>query len=411
LEVTIADLAWRKLPLADTRSTLVLNYETRGQDLPVVQRDELQFHSEGTYLITGGFGGLGRKTAEWLVANGARTLVLTGRTVTESPDRQAFIAQLADCGVTVKVVACDTADFPRLSAVFAEIAAELPPLKGVFHSGAVIMDQPIADMDFATFEKVMQSKALGAWNLHLLTRSMDLEQFVVYSSLANLVGNSRQAAYSAANGFLNGLAYYRRSLGLAGTAVNWGAIADVGVVAKDEKLEQFLRYTGLRGINSAEGLQVLQQALARDVTQFGVTMITSWADWARFETRGATSPRFAKLIAADSQGKDNSLRDALVEELSKLERADQVELLAGLIVEIIASVLKSDVSSVPIDRAINLLGVDSLMATEIQLLLDNKLGVSVSILELIGDATIRSLASFAVKTLMGDANELAAATV
>ena len=402
LEVSLADLAWRKLPLTDTRSTLVLNYNTRGQDLPVVQRDELQFLAEATYLITGGFGGLGRKTAEWLVANGARHLILTGRTGADSTDKRAFVAALEAAGAHVRAVACDTADLQRLREVFAEIAREMPPLKGVFHSGAVILDQPIAEIELNTYRQVMAGKALGAWNLHQLTRDLPLDHFVLYSSLANLVGNSRQGAYSAANGFLNGLAHYRRALGLAATAVNWGAIADVGVVAQDEKLEQFLRYTGLRGIQSAEALDVLRQALARDVTQFGVTVISSWSDWARFETRGALSPRFASLIAADSKQEDHSLRDAIVQELQQLEPADRVELLCKLMVEIVASVLKSSPDNVPIDRAVSLLGVDSLMATEIQLMLDNSLGISVSIMELIGDTTIRSLAANSVKKLCGE---------
>jgi acyl carrier protein len=133
-------------------------------------------------------------------------------------------------------------------------------------------------------------------------------------------------------------------------------------------------------------------------------MITSWADWARFETRGAKSPRFASLIASDSQVKDHSIRDALIEELSQLENADQVELLGGLIVEVIASVLKSDPSTIPLDCSINQLGVDSLMATEIQLLFDSKLGLTISILELIGEATVRSIATQSLKTLMGDPN-------
>jgi acyl carrier protein len=182
--------------------------------------------------------------------------------------------------------------------------------------------------------------------------------------------------------------------------VNWGAIADVGVVAQDEQLEQFLRYTGLRGINTAEALDVLKVSLARNTTQFGVTVISSWADWARFETRGATSPRFASLIAADSAGKDNSMRDVLIEELSQLDAGDQVELLGSLIVEIIASVLKSDPASIPIDSALSQLGVDSLMATEFQLQLDAKLGLSISIMELLGDVTIRSLSRQSLKTLL-----------
>ena len=402
LEISIADIAWQKLPLADTSSTMVLTYETRGKDLPVVQLDTLRFDSAATYLVTGGFGGFGQKTAEWLIQNGARHLVLTGRTGADTQERQDFVRKLEARGCSVKAAACDTADFTELAKLFGTMAKSMPALKGVFHSGALIIDQPIAEIDFGTLGKVMQSKATGAWNLHLLTREMNLDHFVLYSSIANLVGNSRQAAYSAANGFLNGLAAMRRSQNLPGTSVNWGAISDVGVVAQDEKLEQFLRYTGLRGISSSEGLEVLGHGLARGVVQLGITMITSWADWARFETRGAKSPRFATLIANDSEVKDNTMRDALIEELSKMDHADQVELLGGLIVEVIASVLKSDPASIPLDCSINQLGVDSLMATEIQLLLDTKLGLSISILELIGEATVRSVATQALKTLMGE---------
>jgi NADP-dependent 3-hydroxy acid dehydrogenase YdfG/acyl carrier protein/NADPH:quinone reductase-like Zn-dependent oxidoreductase len=399
LAVSIADLAWQKLPLADAQANLVLTFETHGNDLPVVQLDEVIFDPQGTYLITGGFGGFGQKTAEWLVENGARHLVLTGRTGADNDSRRAFVEKLEQRGVRVLAAACNTADYQRLQELLKEVNTQWPPLRGVFHSGAEIIDQPLSEIDFETFARVMQSKALGGWNLHQLTQELPLDHFVLYSSVANLVGNSRQAAYSAANGFLNGLAHLRQSLGLPGTSVNWGAISDVGVVAQDEKLEQFLRYTGLRGIESSEGLSLLRSGLARGLAQFGVTMITSWADWARFETRGATSPRFASLIAADSQGQDNSMRDQLLVELSQLDPTEQVELLASLMVEIIASVLKADPSAIPFDKAINQLGVDSLMATEIQMLLDTQLGLSISILELIGDTTVRSLATQSLKNL------------
>lgn len=407
LEISIVDIAWQKLPLADTRSTLVLSYDSKGKDLPVVQRDQIHFDPNATYLITGGFGGFGQKTAEWLVDKGAKHLVLTGRTAADSDERRAFVRKLEDRGTVVKAAACDTADLHALSKLFETIHREMPPLKGVFHSAAVIVDQPVAEIDMETLSKVVRSKALGAWNLHQLTRSLPLDQFVLYSSIANLVGNSRQAAYSSSNGFLNGLAAMRRSQGLAGTSVNWGAISDVGVVAQDEKLEQFLRYTGLRGISSAEGLSVLEVGLAKQLTQFGVTVITSWADWARFETRGSKSPRFATLIANDSEAKDNSMRDALIAELSQLDPADQIDLLASLMLEIIASVLKADPATISIDQSIDQLGVDSLMATEIQLLLDTKLGLSISILELIGNTTIRSVATKALKSLLGTSVDVA----
>lgn len=403
LEVSISDLAWQKLPLADSRATLIMDFDTKGRDLPIVQRDTLSLSSEGCYLITGGFGGFGRKTAEWLVARGVRSLVLTGRTGADNADRKAFVESLRQQGVQVLAAACDTSDLGQLEQLFQEIANEMPPLTGVIHSAALIQDQPIAELDDATVANVLRSKALGAWNLHLLTQSMALEHFVLYSSIANLVGNSRQSAYSAANGFLNGLAELRRLQGLPATSVAWGAIADVGVVAQDDKLEQFLRYTGLRGIESSEGLEVMAIALARKISQLGITMITSWADWARFETRGSKSPRFATLIAGDSEEKDSSIRDALIRELNMLDDSERIEVLGGLLIEVIASVVKSDPQSIALDCPINQLGVDSLMATEIQLLLDTKLGLSISVLELIGETTIRGLATQSLKTLMGDA--------
>jgi NAD(P)-dependent dehydrogenase (short-subunit alcohol dehydrogenase family)/acyl carrier protein len=380
-----------------------MDFDTKGRDLPIVQRDTLSLSRGGCYLITGGFGGFGRKTAEWLVAHGVRSLVLTGRTGADNADRQAFVESLRQQGVQVLAAACDTSDLGQLEQLFREIATEMPPLTGVIHSAALIQDQPIAELDDATIANVLRSKALGAWNLHLLTQSMALEHFVLYSSIANLVGNSRQSAYSAANGFLNGLAELRRLQGLPATSVAWGAIADVGVVAQDDKLEQFLRYTGLRGIESSEGLEVMAIALARKISQLGITMITSWADWARFETRGSKSPRFATLIAGDSEEKDSSIRDALIRELNMLDDSERIEVLGGLLIEVIASVVKSDPQSIALDCPINQLGVDSLMATEIQLLLDTKLGLSISVLELIGETTIRGLATQSLKTLMGDA--------
>ncbi|HBJ35428.1 MAG TPA: hypothetical protein DDZ51_11890 [Planctomycetaceae bacterium] len=399
LQVGLADLAWQKLPIADTNARIILHFETRGSDLPVVQRDTYSLDPTATYLITGGFGGFGRETARWLMAQGARNIVLTGRTGADNDDRKSFVKSLENGGANVLATACDTSDIKRLQEVLAQISSTMPPLRGVFHSGAEIIDQPIQELDLETLGRVMRSKALGAWNLHQATQGLPLEHFVLYSSVANLVGNSRQSAYSAANGFLNGLAHMRNALGQPATSVNWGAIADVGVVAKDEKLEQFLRYTGLRGIESSEALEVMRIALSREVVQFGVTMITSWADWARFETRGATSPRFAALISADSQGQDTSTRDALIAELKTLNPADRVELLTTLIVEIVAAVLKADPATIPFDKSINQLGVDSLMATEIQMLLDTKLGLSVSILELIGDTSVRAIATQCISNM------------
>ena len=407
LSISAIDLAWQRLEIPSQDVQVVLTFEYGGREVPIHLKDRVAFQADASYLVTGGFGGFGQKTAQWLVEHGARHLVLVGRTGADTEERQAFVASLQAGGVRVLAAACDTADEAQMTRLLDEIKVDWPPLRGIFHSAAVIIDQAIADMDRETFAKVMRNKAESAWVMHQLTLDTPLDHFVLYSSVANSVGNSRQASYSAANGFIDGLAWYRRAIGLAATSVNWGAISDVGVVTRDEKLEQFLRYIGLRGISSQEGLGLLGQALLRDVTQFGVTLITNWGDWARYETLGGKSPRFASLIAADANPADAAVRERLRAELVAVPAHERFEVLATLIAEVIAGELQTAVESISIDRPINDLGVDSLMGTEIQLVLERDLGVTVSVLELLGDTSIRTIAERTLKELDLDALEAA----
>jgi acyl transferase domain-containing protein/NAD(P)-dependent dehydrogenase (short-subunit alcohol dehydrogenase family)/acyl carrier protein len=399
LTISAVDLAWQRLESPNQDVQVVLAFGQDAREAPVHLQDRVAFHADASYLVTGGFGGFGQKTAQWLVEHGARHLVLVGRTGADTEERQAFVRSLENAGVRVLAAACDTADPQGMARLLGEIEAAWPPLRGIFHSAAVIIDQAIADLDQGTFAKVMRNKAQSAWVMHQLTRDLPLDHFVMYSSVANSVGNSRQASYSAANGFIDGLAWHRKALGLAATSVNWGAISDVGVVTRDEKLEQFLRYIGLRGITSREGLTLLGQALQRDVTQFGVTVITNWGDWARYETLGGKSPRFASLIAADVNPADAAVRERLRAELAALPAPERFGVLAALIVEVIAGELQTTAESISIDRPINELGVDSLMGTEIQLVLESDLGIAVSVLELLGDTSIRTITDRTLKDL------------
>ncbi len=399
LEIPLADVAWQKLPLSVSLESLVVSMDKENVDLPVVQRDDIRFAPGSTYLITGGLGGFGQQTARWLIENGVSAVVLTGRRGADTEEKRAFVAELEKTGATVRAVACDAADPAQVRQVLSMIARELPPLKGIVHSAATIIDQPILEIRLDDLSTVMRNKATGAWVLHEETRDLPLDHFILYSSAANLVGNSRQSIYSAANGFLNGLAHMRRQLGMPGMSVHWGAISDVGIVARDEKLEQFLRYVGLRGMESTEALSLLKTAVARDLVQFGATIIKTWAEWGRFEVRAGKSPRYQKLIASDASGQDTEARSALIAELSELSPDEQLEVLVVLITDVLAAILKTDPSQIPRSKPINELGVDSLMATEIQMALESKLGLKVAVLEILGDSTIQSLAKSSLGSL------------
>jgi NAD(P)-dependent dehydrogenase (short-subunit alcohol dehydrogenase family)/acyl carrier protein len=355
----------------------------------------MRFRQGGTYLITGGLGGFGRKTATWMVDLGARHLVLASRSGANSKEKQEFVAELAERGVTVDTPKVDLADRDAVFALIDRIKADMPPLKGVFHSAAVFEDMGIVELDLGSFRRVMRAKANSALALDEATQDLPLDHFVLYSSIANSVGNSRQPAYAAANGYLDGLAWRRRADGKPAMSINWGAIADAGVVQENEETEQFLRYIGIRGLSSAEALGYLEASLKRQITQLGVMLMTNWTNWARYETIGSQSPRFADVIAADleaSGGGNSEVREQLIADLAEIPDEERLDVLAGLIAQVIANELRADPSSISIDRPINELGVDSLMATEIQLLLEKDLAIKISVMDMLGDASIRSIA-------------------
>ncbi|NKJ47555.1 hypothetical protein CIC12_12540 [Burkholderia sp. SG-MS1] len=408
LSVSIVDLATRKFALPDADIPLIVSFDDAFTALQVHVLEAMTFRPDATYLVTGGLGGFGQKTARWMVERGARHLVLVGRSGANTLERSAFLDELRERGANVVCMKCDLAHEGQVRDLFATIASEAPALRGVFHAAAVIIDQPIGELDQQDLVAVMNAKAESARLLHELTREMTLDHFVLYSSIANLVGNSRQASYVSANGFLDGLAWHRRALGLPATSINWGAIADVGVVTRDEKLEQFMRYMGLRGMESAEALHWLERAMLRELTQLGVTLITNWSEWGRYETLGAQSPRYAELIAADASP-DVDPAAVLRAELVELPAADRFTVLASLIASLIADELETASEAIPVDRPILDLGVDSLMATEIQLLLSRDLGISVSVLEILDDLTIRAIVDKALNAFgWGDASDAVA---
>ncbi len=161
LDVSIADVAWRKLPLSESKIAMTLTFDSRENALPVVQPVAMHINPAGTYLITGGLGGFGRKTAQWLIDHGAKSLVLTSRTGADTADKQAFIEELQSQGVTVRAAACDGANRQQVEQLIADIDRDLAPLVGIYHSAAVIIDQMITEMDLATFQQVMRNKALA----------------------------------------------------------------------------------------------------------------------------------------------------------------------------------------------------------------------------------------------------------
>ena len=196
---------------------------------------------DGTYLITGGLGGLGLVLAEWLVERGAGHLVLIGRS---QPNEYAtnLIEKLRNKGAEITIAQADIAERDQLAAVFDGVPAS-KPVRGIFHAAAVLDDSTLMRLDAEKLERVRLPKVEGAKNLNDLAPD-SLDYFVLFSSAASVMGSPGQANYSAANAYLDALAHRRHAEGKPALSINWGPWAEVGLAAAQAESRRKARRTG-----------------------------------------------------------------------------------------------------------------------------------------------------------------------
>ncbi len=185
------------------------------------------YEPSGTVLVTGGTGGIGAHVARFAAAAGAGHVLLLSRRGSEAPGADELRAELTGLGAEVTIAACDVADRDALAEVIGAIPAE-HPLTGVFHAAGVVRDATVDTLTPEQLAEVLAAKAVSATHLHDLTRHLDLDTFVLFSSTAATFGAPGQANYAAANAWLDALAEHRRDLGLPATSVAWGPWAGTG---------------------------------------------------------------------------------------------------------------------------------------------------------------------------------------
>jgi NADPH:quinone reductase-like Zn-dependent oxidoreductase/acyl carrier protein len=348
------------------------------------------FQAEGTYLITGGFGGFGLEVAKWMVAQGARHLVLVGRRGANTPQAQAAMAELATAGAHVRPVAADVSLEADVKRLLGDIAQDMPPLKGLFHAAAVLDDGPINSTDAVRVANVMGPKALGAWYLHCHTLDMPLEHFVLFSSMASLLGSPGQVTYVVANAFLDALAHYRRALKLPGISINWGALGEVGMAARYEGVEKYFNRVGIGSFAPSQAVKVCGEILRSNPVQIGAIMI-DWQLWGEFTPAWAASPRYHGLMAEGVTGEVGTAEDGLLHRLRQLPADKRGNVIAKAMTDLIAETLQLPSEEIDHSRSLLNMGVDSLMAIELQTAIEQRIGVRVSALELMKGTSLAQL--------------------
>jgi NADPH:quinone reductase-like Zn-dependent oxidoreductase/acyl carrier protein len=394
--------AFRLLAQAKHIGKVVVSFESETASVAPPVPEPVKIRTDGTYLITGGCGGIGLETARWLANRGAGALVLMSRRGAVTSEAIEAVAELERRGVRVLVAAGDVSDSARLAEVLRLAAAELPPLRGVFHSAMVLDDDLIDRLDATRYRAPMSAKVRGAWNLHIQTLNLELDVFVMYSSMVSVLGNLGQASYASANAFLDSLACHRRALGLPALAINWGSFADAGFVSRNPATARHLERTGMFGMTAAQALDVMGALFGDERASIGVAQL-DWSAWERAVPALAARPRFAEVRAprysSDGQVESGSPL-AVLAALRNEAIEDRIRMASAIIREIVAKVLRLPASKLDNEQNINQLGIDSLMAVELQTLIAEKTGAHFSPMDFMASLSITALASRLLEKLL-----------
>jgi polyketide synthase 12 len=340
----------------------------------------------GTVMITGGTGMAGSALARHVVnQHGVRQLMLVSRRGPDAPGAAELIAELSAAGAQVRAVACDAADREALAKVIADVSVQ-HPLSAVIHTAGVLDDAVVTSLTPERVDAVLRSKVDTAWNLHELTRELSISAFVMFSSMAGLVGSSGQANYAAANSFLDALAVHRRARGLPAMSLAWGLWDRASNMTGGLEAVDFARFArdGIVAMSSTEAMQLLDTAMVIDEPFLLPARIDTVALRTKFDG-GTLPPMFVDLINAPARRQvDDSLaaaksKSALLQRLEGLPEDEQHVVLLDLVRSHIATVLGNNTpESIDPDKAFQELGFDSLTAVEMRNRLKAATGLALS---------------------------------
>ncbi|WP_343969136.1 SDR family NAD(P)-dependent oxidoreductase, partial [Streptosporangium amethystogenes] len=394
------------VPASDEPQVAVREGEVRVPRLarmPLSEGDVRAWDPEGTVLITGGTGGLGAEVARHLVAeHGVRHLLLASRRGLDAPGVLELRAELIAHGVEVAVAACDVADRDQVAALLAEVQQE-HPLTAVIHTAGVLDDGTIASLTPERLDGVLRPKVDAAWNLHELTADLDLAGFVVFSSLAGVMGGAGQGNYAAANAWLDALMARRRAQGLPGLSLAWGLWAQATGMTGGMSQADVRRVTaaGLPPITTEQGLALFDAAIGSDsplVLPVLMNIPAMPAPLVPPLLRGLV--RGTRRTAALTRTADGG---ALVRQLAGLAQADRTRFVVDLVRTQAAAVLgHPDSAAVDVRREFRELGFDSLTAVELRNRLNAVTGLRLPSTLVFDYPTPTGLAEFLLAELFGE---------
>lgn len=377
--------------------------EIPAMDTPMITPD-------ATYLITGGFGGLGLSLARMLVDKGCRRMVLCGRSV-PSGDVKKTIASLENRGVTIICKTVDIADRNRTSELLDAIDNDTAPLRGIFHAAGIVKDALLLNLNPDDLDRVMAPKIMGAWHLHTLTRSRRLDHFVMFSSMASLFGSPGQANYAGANSFMDALAHFRRALGMPALSVNWGPFRDVGMAARlDSDKGAAWQTMGAAPLSPETGMKMLFQLMGGNAVQAGIMAGDSTAMTRLFHAHGNREDHEKTLDASPGSKTPSNAGQTvdasqLMNKLKKAKAEDSKKILFEHIKKRVAETLKlPSMDRILPRKPLFDAGLDSMMAVALKKQLERDLGRKLRTTLIFDYPTVDALVAFLHENILNHEN-------
>ncbi|EPS42294.1 hypothetical protein H072_3762 [Dactylellina haptotyla CBS 200.50] len=378
-------------PMATVQATLAL-------------KERLSFESDASYVIAGGFGGLGRDIVRWMAERGAKNLVLLSRSGPRTESAKLLISQLMAMGVNCITPRCDISDRESVDQTLKSLAAVIPPIKGCIQTSMVLRSTLFAEMTHKEWTEAIASKVAGTWNLHELL-PINLDFFLLLSSVQGLIGSRTQGNYAAANTYLDALARHRVAQGLKAVSLQLGVMDTDGYLAEHEDEKQLLlgqntylpiqrpdfhalleRYCDPKlqleagEANLAVGLRLLY--VDPDFDPLG----TSWGRDPMFQ--GLRRLTEANDVSKVSTGKDIQLR--IRNARSPQEAIDIV--MAALMERLASTIAGMDPEDMDPSKGVQAYGVDSLQTMELRSWFLKYFRSDVPTFEILGSPSLTALA-------------------
>jgi acyl carrier protein len=291
----------------------------------------------------------------------------------------------------------DIADREQAQHVIGDVQRTMGPLRGIMHAAMVLDEAPIERLNEERMWKAMAPKIMGAWNLHALTTDVRLDFFVLFSSIASIIGGPGLANYAAGNAFLDALAYYRRARGLPALTVNWGMVGEVGHLANNLETTTRLTRLGIGAIPASGMLDALDALVSSNAVQAAVAQL-EWKEFSR--SMGSRAPaRFADLAGGSNAEEVRSTASTYVRDILEADEAARPPLLEAYIRDHMARAMGASPARIDTQQSLLNLGLDSLIAVDVRNRISADLGLNVSLATFMQCASINSLAAYMAERL------------